>query len=111
MAYFDFSKMPLVLAGPMLRRVTESEVTVWIALSIASTKVQLDVYAASSTPSTTGPPTVVKGPRVFHGEAKTQQVGSNLHVIAVTASKPGATLDWGGLYLYDMAFDVGQSTR
>ena len=86
--------LPLVLAGPILRKVTDSAVTVWLALK-EKADVTLEIY-----------PTDVQVARVlFSGQRKTVRVGRNLHLVAVTAqreSKPPLTP--GTVYYYDLSF-------
>jgi hypothetical protein len=64
--------LPLVLAGPILRQVTESKVTVWLALKGKAT-VTLTVFNENNQ-------------HVMSGEAQTTPVGTALHVVAVTAT-------------------------
>jgi hypothetical protein len=54
--------------------------------------------------SNTGDP----GEKRLHGQRDTIQLGPNLHVVAVTATRePGErALEWGGRYLYDLRFRV-----
>ncbi len=87
---------PLVLAGPMLRKVTDSSVTVLLALK-ESAEVTLEIYASD----------VQVVPMLFSGQRKTVRIGRNLHVVAVTArrgrdSKPPLTPGTG--YHYDLSF-------
>ena len=85
---------PLVLAGPMLRKVTDSAVTVWLALK-EKADVTLEIY----------PTDVQVASMLFSGQRKTVRVGRNLHLVAVTAqreSKPPLTP--GTVYYYDLSF-------
>ncbi len=87
--------LPLVLAGPMLRKVTDTSVTVWFALKAAAT-VNLTV---------SGPAGVL-----LTGSEPTTPIGANLHIVAVTANKLATKttppLSPGFVYTYDVAFDV-----
>src|SRR4051794_11432191 len=71
------SALPVVLAGPILRRVEPGEVTVWVALKESHT-LTLDVFEGTG------------GARmkVATGNRATVQLGTNLHVGAVTAVPP-----------------------
>jgi len=85
----DIASLPLVLAGPILRRVTNVEVNVWIALRDAR-DVTLQLFdALTSTPAGTA-------------TASSQRVGDHLHVALVTLS--AVSLTWGALYSYDIYF-------
>jgi hypothetical protein len=86
--------LPLILAGPILRRVQKNTVTVWVALQKAAT-LRLNVKRASDgagrLTATTAPVPAVK-------------VGSNLFIAAVTATASGTgdQLTPGQLYAYDL---------
>jgi hypothetical protein len=85
--------LPLILAGPVLRRVTDKSVTVWVAIKQAAA-VTLEIYS--------GDP----GPRVKVGTSPTRRtiaIGRSVHIIAITAQ---ANLTPGVVYTYDMFFDV-----
>src|SRR6516225_1332729 len=90
--------LPLVLAGPILRKVTETSVTVWFALKQAAT-VTVTVSNAQGA--------------LLTGSGVTCAVGTNLHIVAVTANKiapvnpAGTPLGFGMVYFYDATFAVG----
>jgi len=91
--------LPLVLAGPILRKVTPSSVTVWFALLKPAT-VNLTVSDDA-------------GP-ILTGARQTYAVGPNLHIVAVTAAtlvpvRSGAMTS-GVIYTYDASFVVGGKT-
>jgi hypothetical protein len=90
------ASLPLVLAGPILRRVEPGAVTVWVALR-APRRVTLRVYGRDAS----GPPS----PRL-EGARRTVRLGDHLHLAAVTARAPdgNAPLDWGETYEYDLFF-------
>ena len=92
-----FTALPLILAGPLLRRVEPQSVTVWLALK-ESRRVTLRVYARNDA-----------GDLVLQceGTRRTIRLGNNLHIVAVTANAGMDTpLRWGGLYYYDMFFQA-----
>ena len=66
--------LPLILAAPILRRVTDKSVTVWIVVR-QSANVTLEIYS--------GDP----GRRAMVGRATRQTVaiGHSLHMLAITA--------------------------
>ncbi len=85
--------IPVVLAGPMLRKVTGKSVTVWLALRVAE-EVTLTVENDEKKP-------------VVAGTAKTIAIGKNLHIVAVTANRfvsPETELKEGIVYRYDVQF-------
>jgi hypothetical protein len=90
--------LPLILAGPILRRTQTEVVTVWLALK-APRQVELKVY---STEGGTGE--IVDRP-LLQGASSTVQLGKYLHVVAVTA-KPinSKVLTSGQIYAYDIEF-------
>jgi hypothetical protein len=88
-------QIPLILAGPILRRTEPNAVTVWIALK-QSRIVTLVVFDTNK--------------RVLiKGRKKTIQLGTNLHVVAVTAKAAQAVLSHGEIYLYNLAFAPGET--
>ena len=92
---FSLATLPDVLAGPMLRKVTSTSVTVWFALKRPATDVRLTVS------DTAGP--------ILTGHRKTYAIGPNLHLVAVTANmtqagRPAAMVP-GVIYTYDVVFD------
>ena len=91
-----FSTLPLILAGPMLRRAEPRAVTVWLALK-ASCRVILRIYAGNA-----GGKLVQR----FEGTRQTVRLGDHLHIVAVTASTTNEQeqLAWGELYYYNMFF-------
>ncbi|WNG48188.1 metallophosphoesterase family protein [Archangium minus] len=95
MSNVDFiNTSPLVLCGPLLRRVDPGSVTVWFALKAPAT-VTLRVYTGENAGQGTG--------MVQEGSRQTVQLGKYLHVVAVTTS--GTPLVPGTTYRYAVAFD------
>src|SRR5947209_13359358 len=91
-----FQILPLILAGPILRRTEPQAVTVWLALKEAQT-VTLRIYTQDDASNLV---------EQFCGTRHTVRLGDHLHAVAVTAQTPDAAkqLAWGGLYYYDMFF-------
>jgi hypothetical protein len=83
--------IPLVLAGPILRRTEPNTVTVWVALK-ASCYVTLKVFDLNYN-------------LLLFDSRKTITIGTNLHVVAVTAQAESNVLFYGENYLYDLEFD------
>ena len=90
--------LPLILAGPILRRTQAEVVTVWLALK-APRQVELKVY---STEGGTGE--IVDRP-LLQGASSTVQLGKFLHVVAVTAKPINSNvLTSGQIYAYNIEF-------
>ena len=104
MAHVALDACPLVLAGPMVRRVEPGLVAIWVALKEAR-RVRVSVFEA---PTQTGSGTGVftGGTPVITGDAATVRVGERLHVTVVTASpvSGGGSLMPGQVYSYNVSF-------
>ncbi|HZN72560.1 MAG TPA: hypothetical protein VFC00_12900 [Micromonosporaceae bacterium] len=88
-----WASLPLVLAGPVLRRVQPDLVTVWVAVKTHQQVTLLVLDAAGDT--------------VLTGARETAQLGPGCHLVAVTARPATAQaprLRPGVLYHYDLAF-------
>nr|BBH89966.1 hypothetical protein KTC_47170 [Thermosporothrix sp. COM3] len=88
--------LPLILAGPIVRRVEPHSVTIWLALKEART-VTLFVYEPTEEGHTE--------PRCT-GTRQTIRLGDHLHLVAVTARPTDREqpLEWGKLYYYNLFF-------
>lgn len=96
-----FTAVPLILSGPILRRVEPGSVTVWLALK-EPRRVTLRVYASDDAG------TLVQQ---LVGTQHTIRLGDHLHVVAVTARVNSATdsvLHWGEGYCYDLFFQADE---
>src|SRR5262245_34763523 len=92
--------LPLVVAGPILRRVDLGRVNVWIALS-KSASVSVTVFSGRH--ASTGPGTSA-GLSVGQATRATRSFGPNLHVVVVDVE---ATLIPGSRFCYDVVVDSG----
>lgn len=103
-------RLPLILAGPILRRTEPDAVTVWVALR-KPCQVTLSVYSTEF-----GNGLVVVGGTedrspLLQGMRSTVALGSHLHIVAVTAQSVGreerqaGSLVPGQIYVYDLAFE------
>jgi hypothetical protein len=100
---FDLAQLPLVLAGPILRRTEPQSVSVWIALQTAAT-IQLQVLPAA------GNPIDDVTPPLLQGTAATIALGKSLHVALITAPPiSGESLTPGQIYAYDLKIHPHQS--
>ena len=88
--------LPLVLAGPILRRVEPGMVCVWVATQAAQ-NIALTVQAGGATVATNVTATRPNG-------EPTVQLGDNLFVALLTAKPTGAQLQPGVLYFYELTF-------
>ncbi len=84
----DLASLPPILAGPILRRLTRTEMAVWVALSSPS-PVTVHVQVAGQ------PATSVSGPAVTP-----TPVGQHLWLAVATAPGPGGTFGAGQRYAY-----------
>ena len=91
-----FSSLPLILAGPMLRRTEPRAVSVWLALKEARV-VTLRIYGRD-----TEGKLVQRLERTHH----TIRLGDHLHIVTVTArpANEHEQLAWGELYYYNLFF-------
>jgi hypothetical protein len=84
--------LPLILAGPILRRVTDSSVTVWVALQkAANVTLQVRSAAGASAGDQVTQPTIAVG-RFLHIVAVTAQVSLTPGVIYPSYALPSFAL-------------------
>src|SRR3989440_7881355 len=97
-----FPTLPLILAGPILRRTEPQAVTVWLALKKSQT-VTLRIYAQGEDGNLN---------EQFAGTRRTVRLGDHLYLVAVTARArySGEQLAWGALYYYDLFFQTYSSS-
>jgi hypothetical protein len=97
--------IPMLLAGPILRRAEPGEVSVWVALRDAQ-KVTLRIYERDSGYRGSG--------QRMEGTARTIRVGERLHLALVTARPPDSPdeerLERGTLYRYNVFFGEDDGT-
>lgn len=79
---------PLILAGPILRQVSKTSVTVWLALQ-QNRSLTLTIRDATNTKT------------VAEGHAQCRQIGEHLFIAVVTAT---GTFEPETTYLYDVSF-------
>ncbi|MAT42821.1 MAG: hypothetical protein CL609_10795 [Anaerolineaceae bacterium] len=92
-------KLPLILAGPILRRTETNSVTVWIALRNPY-DVTLKIYDQDWQSDNQDPPDRV----YLQGTATPRQIGDHLLIVAVTANV-GRNLVPDQTYFYNIWFD------
>ena len=86
----------MVLAGPILRRVEASSVSVWLALREPAT-IELLVYDQELQPNISVQP-------ILHGSSRTVWAGTHLYICAITARSDIVSQALGGgiTYFYDL---------
>lgn len=94
MIAIDFDKWPLVLCGPMLRRVEKHQVSIFVALRFRR-RVTLTIYGCTADGRPSG--------SIAGASAVTRRLGRRLHVVVVTVS--GLQLAANQLCAYGLAFD------
>jgi hypothetical protein len=98
----QIAELPLVLAGPILRRTEADRVTVWLALKLARS-LKLIIYETENHGQTVGK-------LVLQGQRETIQLGKHLHIVAITARPSENTgLQPGVIYAYDVLANSDRS--
>ena len=104
--------LPLILAGPMLRRVDGSVCTIFVALSRAAS-VELKLWAGTQISNGIG--TVASGQApIGTGTAATRRFGANLHIAVVTINMvgpPAVPMAPGAEHSYDVVIDGTANLR
>ncbi len=96
--HLNLEELPLILAGPILRRTESEAVTVWLALTELCS-VTVKVYA------TEGGMGATLGKLLLSGQRSTVPLGQHLYLVAVTAKPIGDyNLESGQIYAYDLYF-------
>lgn len=92
--------MPLLLAGPILRRVEPTSVCVWLAFSTAQADVKISLWEGRKKHDTTDTPLHQSAPFA------TRLIGKGLHLALVTLTLPAGTpkLKPSQLYSYNVQF-------
>lgn len=99
----NIDRLPLILAGPLLRHTNDEIVTVWVALRLPAC-VSLQVHSTSDRGRSLDR-------KIAEGSRKTVTIGTSLHIVAITASIPaGQPLQRGEIYAYDLHFTSGETT-
>lgn len=100
------ASLPLLLAGPIVRRVTARSVSVWVALS-ESSDVTLSIWDKIISGGTDAGVLVPPEAALFTATRHTIRIGSKLHIAVVTINlpaAPAAPLFPGMLYSYNVSF-------
>ena len=87
------ASLPLVLAGPVIRKTTSTSVSVWIALKEEVTSLELVISSGTSI--------------IGRATTSTRRFGRNLHIALITVN--GLTLTVATKYFYDINFGSSRS--
>ena len=99
----EIKNLPLILAGPVLRRTEPDRVTVWLALKEART-IELEIYETKNQGSVIGRP-------LLKGESKTIALGKSLYLVAITAqTREEKPLQPGEIYAYNIYAEGDETT-
>ena len=101
----DFDDLPLILAGPIVRRVEPTLVSVWVALSEARS-VELGVWTGITNAGSSGV-FFGNGSADHSGTVSSIQIGSKLHLALATIDLTASPLIPGQIYSYNLAFSGG----
>ena len=101
--------LPLILAGPILRRVDPTSVSVWIALS-RSARVEVSIFKGRVSDLTSSRLFSIPAPPPHAADAQTLRVGAQLHVTVVTVTTSGS-LDAGQVYSYLVKIDANDDLK
>jgi hypothetical protein len=95
--------LPLILSGPIVRRVEPAAATIWLALK-EPRRVTLRVYIQDQSGALR---------LCIEGTGATVRLGDSLHIVAVTARADNKEqeLAWGRLYYYDLFFQPVNSNE
>lgn len=95
-------EIPLVLCGPMLRKVTCDQVCVFLALR-EPCKVRLTVWQDDGGKA---------GRPLMQGEQESLRLGSGLHVVLASAQRPvSVEVQWGTRCVYHLEFETTQGKK
>lgn len=103
----DFDDLPLILAGPIVRRIEPTLVSVWVALAEART-VGLGIWTGITNAGNSG--VFFGNGTANHADSTTSiRIGEKLHLALVTIDLTASPLIPGQVYSYNLAFTGGSS--
>ena len=101
-------ELPVILAGPLLRRVETNLVSVWVALKEAASSVKLSLWEGGGIKAGEKP-ALVSGP---DPAAQTLRIGQQLHVAVVTLKlSADQALQPDRTYSYDLSLQTASGTH
>lgn len=98
--------LPLVLAGPILRRVEPSQVTIWMALS-ASRTVRLGIWSGQTMAGTLNDTFFGLTNALHTNSTSTIRIGDKLHLALIHLDLSASPLGSGNTYSYNLVFEGG----
>ncbi|MBE7172624.1 MAG: hypothetical protein INR73_18740 [Williamsia sp.] len=98
-----FADLPLILCGPMLRRVEADRISVWVALK-AQRDVVLEIYAGYCSPSGAAFPE--KQVLFASSQTPTLRIGEHLH-LALLSVETNGPITPGSIFSYNLLFFEG----
>lgn len=103
----DVRDLPLILAGPIVRRIEPRSCSVWIALRDTAAEVRLMVWKGLQVAGSAAGQVASGNAPVASATAATRQFGGKLHIALVTLTLPPAQLplEPGMVYAYDLVVD------
>lgn len=105
----DFNNLPLILAGPIVRRVEPTLVSVWVALADARS-VELGIWTGITNAGSSG--TFFGNATASHKNSTPSiRIGAKLHIALVTIDLTASPLIPGQVYSYNLAFTGGSSSQ
>jgi hypothetical protein len=103
----DFANLPLILAGPILRRVEPTSVSAWVALS-QDRVVRLSLWTGDRVVPTVG--THLGGTGATHSASVASiQIGAKLHLALVTIDATADPLLPNVIFSYNVSFTGGSN--
>lgn len=101
MARANVNDWPLLLAGPIVRRVEPNSIAVWVALK-EPRAVRLSIFDAPIDTGS-GDSVFAEPPSLMSNVTRTIRVGNNLHIAVATAGSENPLLP-GRIYAYNVSF-------
>ncbi len=105
----DFNNLPLILAGPLIRRVEPTSASVWVALSKPS-QVELGLWSGPVV-ATSATGFFGNGSAEHTASANTIRIGEKLHLALVTIDLSSNPLAHGHIYSYNLVFSGSGSQK
>ncbi len=105
----DFTNLDLILAGPILRRVESTSVSVWLALS-KSAQVELGLWTGNVVASTSSGTNFGNGTAQHTTTTNSIRIGDKLHIVLVTLDLTSTPLTPGVIYSYNVVITAAGST-
>ena len=106
----DFNNLELILAGPILRRVEPTSVSVWLALSKPA-EVELGLWTGNVVTSTASGSNFGNSTAEHTATADSIRIGNKLHLVLITLDLTSNPLTPGVVYSYNVVITAGSVTK